>query len=155
MTGSAPTTTRPTTRSPTRRNAYFFDDFRLRGTFAPALRASDSPIAIACFRLFTFLPERPLLSVPSLRSCIARLTLLDAFFPYFLGMGASACKPLAIGGCARRVRTYRGEHGLAARHPARAGRGAPRQTRAATGGRPRHAGAEPSPRAADRARRRG
>ena len=27
----------------------------LRGTFAPALRASDKPIAIACLRLLTFL----------------------------------------------------------------------------------------------------
>src|SRR6476660_836174 len=55
----------------------------LRGTFAPARRASLSPIAIACLRLVTFLPERPDLSVPCFRSCIARLTLLCAFFPYF------------------------------------------------------------------------
>jgi hypothetical protein len=33
------------------------------GTFAPFSRASESPIAIACLRLFTFFPE-PLLSVP-------------------------------------------------------------------------------------------
>lgn len=46
------------------------------GTFAPARRASLKPIAIACLRLFTFLPERPDLSVPRLRSCTARLTLL-------------------------------------------------------------------------------
>jgi hypothetical protein len=39
-------------------------------------------MAIACLRLVTFLPERPLRSVPRLRSCIARLTLLCAFFPY-------------------------------------------------------------------------
>src|SRR5437867_9474125 len=55
---------------------------RFFGTFAPALRASDRPIAIACLRLVTFLPERPLFSVPSLRSCIARFTLLCAFLPY-------------------------------------------------------------------------
>jgi hypothetical protein len=36
-----------------------------------SLRASESPMAIACFRLFTVLPLRPLLRVPSLRSCIA------------------------------------------------------------------------------------
>src|SRR5262249_50874782 len=53
------------------------------GTFAPALRASDKPIAMACFRLVTRLPERPLRSVPCLRSSIARLTLLWALRPYF------------------------------------------------------------------------
>ena len=50
------------------------------GTLAPRLRASERPIAIACFRLLTFLPERPLLSVPALRFFIARLTLLAAPF---------------------------------------------------------------------------
>lgn len=49
------------------------DDFFL-GTFAPLLRASESPIAIACLRLFTVLPLRPLLSVPLFFSCIARFT---------------------------------------------------------------------------------
>src|SRR6185436_2520895 len=63
---------------------YFFrEDLRLRGTFAPARRASDRPMAIACLRLVTFLPERPLLSVPRLRSCIARSTFCSAFLPYF------------------------------------------------------------------------
>ena len=63
---------------------YFFlrEDFRRFGTFPPARRASDKPMAIACFLLFTRLPERPLLSVPCLRLCIARLTLRWAFFPY-------------------------------------------------------------------------
>jgi hypothetical protein len=51
------------------------------GTLPPSRRASDSPIAIACFRLLTFLPERPLRKVPSLRSCIARFTFCPAFFP--------------------------------------------------------------------------
>src|SRR5258705_6058085 len=67
----------------------FFDDLRplLRepfffGTFAPASRASERPIAIACLRLVTRLPDRPLFSVPRLRSCIARSTFLPAFFPY-------------------------------------------------------------------------
>jgi hypothetical protein len=58
------------------RDERFRLDDRLRGTFAPALRASDKPIAIACLRLVTRLPERPLLSVPCFRSCIARFTLL-------------------------------------------------------------------------------
>src|SRR6266487_5734925 len=60
---------------------YFFLAF-LRGTFPPARRASDSPIAMACFRLVTFLPERPLFKVPFLRSCIALLTFCAAFLPY-------------------------------------------------------------------------
>jgi hypothetical protein len=76
------------------RGCYFFldDDFRFddvrfeeerfRGTFAPARRASESPIAIACLRLVTFFPERPLLSVPLFRSRIARATFRDAFLPY-------------------------------------------------------------------------
>src|SRR4051812_42569351 len=61
------------------------DDFFFlpaEGTLPPSRRASDSPMAIACFRLVTFLPDRPLFSVPSLRSCIARSTFCDAFFPY-------------------------------------------------------------------------
>jgi hypothetical protein len=56
------------------------------GTFAPAALASDRPIAIACLRLLTFRPDRPLLSVPALRSLIARLTLVDAFLEYFRAM---------------------------------------------------------------------
>jgi hypothetical protein len=45
------------------------------GIFAPDLRASDRPMAIACLRLFTRFPERPLLSLPRFISCMARLTL--------------------------------------------------------------------------------
>src|SRR5262249_17777764 len=52
------------------------------GTLAPAFRASDKPMAIACLRLLTFLPDRPLFKVPRFLSCIALLTLLAAFFPY-------------------------------------------------------------------------
>src|SRR6188474_3875700 len=55
----------------------------LRGTFPPARRASLRPIAIACLRLVTFLPDPPERRVPRLRSCIARSTFSDAFFPYF------------------------------------------------------------------------
>jgi hypothetical protein len=43
----------------------FFEAFF--GTFLPLALASDNPIAIACLRLLTFLPERPLFSVPDLR----------------------------------------------------------------------------------------
>ena len=45
---------------------------RFFGTFWPAALASDNPIAIACLRLFTFRPDRPLLKVPDLRFFIAR-----------------------------------------------------------------------------------
>jgi len=51
------------------------------GTLPPARRACDNPIAIACFLLVTFLPER-LFSVPRLRSCIAFSTFSDVFAPY-------------------------------------------------------------------------
>jgi hypothetical protein len=62
--------------------ADFFAAVFFGGTFAPARRASDRPIAIACFRLLTFLPEPPLRSVPSLRSCMTLPTFACAFFPY-------------------------------------------------------------------------
>ena len=52
------------------------------GTLAPRRRASDKPIAIACLRLVTFLPDRPLRSVPRLRLCIARFTFFCAVRPY-------------------------------------------------------------------------
>lgn len=64
-------------------NYLFFrdpDDLR-RGTFAPFLRASLSPMAMACFRLFTFRPD-PLFSVPFFLRCIADLTRLPAALPY-------------------------------------------------------------------------
>src|SRR5256714_4247864 len=56
---------------------FFFEDFFF-GTLPPSFRASDNPIAIACFLLVTFLPDLPLFSVPSLRSCIAFLTFFCA-----------------------------------------------------------------------------
>ena len=49
------------------------------GTLPPSLRASDKPIAIACLRLVTFLPERPLLSLPDFSSCSAAPTFSFAF----------------------------------------------------------------------------
>jgi len=60
----------------------FFEALRFFGTFLPLALASDSPIAIACLRLLTFLPERPLFSVPAFRFFIARLTSVDAVFEY-------------------------------------------------------------------------
>jgi hypothetical protein len=70
----------------------FFVLFFFAGTFAPSARASDKPIAIACLRLLTFLPERPLRNVPFLRSRIALATFFDAFLLYFLAM---RCSPFA------------------------------------------------------------
>jgi hypothetical protein len=61
---------------------YFFD--RFFGTLAPFLRASERPIAIACFLLLTFLPDLPLLSVPALRFFMARPTFFAAPLEYFL-----------------------------------------------------------------------
>ena len=52
----------------------------LAGTLAPALRASERPIAIAC--LTRHLLAGPLFSVPFLRSSITFLTLDCAFLPY-------------------------------------------------------------------------
>jgi hypothetical protein len=72
---------------------FYFDDFRrdvrllvrFRGTLAPFFRASERPIAIACFRLVTLpaLPPLPLRSVPFFRRRIALSTRLLADFPYF------------------------------------------------------------------------
>src|SRR5271163_2467667 len=60
------------------RNYFFF------GTFAPFLRASESPIAIACLRLVTLppLPPLPERSVPRFSRCKALFTLLPAALPY-------------------------------------------------------------------------
>src|SRR5262249_1785174 len=51
------------------------------GTLAPFRRASDRPMATACLGSVTFLPVLPLLSLPSLNSCIASRTVSWAFFP--------------------------------------------------------------------------
>jgi hypothetical protein len=66
----------------------FYADFFF-GTFLPFERALESPIATACFLLFTVLPLLPLLSVPALRRSMARLTSRDADFAY-LGMAFSS-----------------------------------------------------------------
>src|SRR5687768_15107475 len=76
-------------------NDHFFRDVVLFfGTFAPDRRACDSPIAIACLRLLTFLPERPLFSVPRFRSRIAFSTFFEAFLPYF-----AMASPLSYRSC--------------------------------------------------------
>jgi hypothetical protein len=56
------------------------------GTFFPSARASERPIAIACLRLVTFLPDRPLFNVPALRFFITRSTSAEALFEYFRAM---------------------------------------------------------------------
>jgi hypothetical protein len=65
------------------------DDFR-GGTFAPLRLASLNPIAIACFRLFTFCPEL-LRSVPRFLRRIVDSTFFDADLPY-LAMRTSSCQ---------------------------------------------------------------
>jgi hypothetical protein len=59
--------------------------FFFGGTFAPFFRASDSPMAIACFRIFTLppWPDLPRRRVPLLRRRIALFTLLLAPLLYF------------------------------------------------------------------------
>jgi len=44
---------------------------------------------MACLRLVTLRPERPLRSVPFLRSVMARSTFCEAFFEYLRATGAS------------------------------------------------------------------
>jgi hypothetical protein len=63
-------------------------DAAFRGTRLPFLRAFESPIAIACLRLFTFppLPPLPLLAVPRLNSCISFSTSFEAPREYFLAI---------------------------------------------------------------------
>lgn len=58
------------------------DQLFFLGTFLPERLASDRPIAIACFLLFTFLPL-PLFSFPLLNSCISLSTFLPAEGEYF------------------------------------------------------------------------
>ena len=55
-----------------------------RGTLAPFFRASERPMAIACFRLFTLppLPPFPDRKVPFFFLCIALFTDLPAARPY-------------------------------------------------------------------------
>ena len=71
----------------------FFDDpdFELDfagGTFPPSRRASDKPMAMACLRLVTFLPD-PVFNVPRFNLCISVPTLSLAFFPYRLAIQPS------------------------------------------------------------------
>jgi hypothetical protein len=80
----------------------FFDDF-FAGTLPPSRLASESPMAMACLRLFTFLPE-PLFSVPRFISCMFSSTLSEAFLPYLLAMQNLRCA-----GCASGVRGVRGQ----------------------------------------------
>src|SRR5262249_32172057 len=55
---------------------------RRGGTFAPFFRASESPMAMACFRLLTVRPLLPLFSVPRFRRRIADATVFCADLPY-------------------------------------------------------------------------
>lgn len=57
--------------------------FGAAGTFAPSRRASDRPIAMACFGLVTLRPLRPDFSLPFFIARISRSTDFDAFGLYF------------------------------------------------------------------------
>jgi hypothetical protein len=76
----------------------FFDEDVLElvdfffGTFFPFCRASESPIAIACLRLVTFLPLPPLFNVPRLRLRMAPSTSLEALGEYFRAIGLGSCQ---------------------------------------------------------------
>jgi hypothetical protein len=71
---------------------FFFEAFF--GTFLPSALASDSPIAIACLRLVTLRPERPLFKVPALRFFITRSTSAEALLEYFRAFRAMMVLPL-------------------------------------------------------------
>jgi hypothetical protein len=76
------------------------DDFRCLGTEAPARRACDSPIAIACALDLTRGPlALPLWSFPRLNSCIAvRTAWADFFSPFFrLSIGTGNDPPFLAG----------------------------------------------------------
>jgi hypothetical protein len=61
---------------------------------APFFRASESPIAIACFLLLTFRPDLPLLSVPAFRFFMARPTFFAAPLEYFRFFAFLAIAPI-------------------------------------------------------------
>src|SRR5665213_3248177 len=73
---------------------FFFFVLFFFGTFLPSARASDNPIAMACLRLVTLRPERPLFKVPALRFFITRSTSADAFLEYFRAFRAMMILPL-------------------------------------------------------------
>jgi hypothetical protein len=76
----------------------FFDDFLdfFAGTFFPSRRASERPIAMACLRLVTFLPDLPLFNVPFLRFFIARSTFFAKALEYFRAIDRPPISPLSI-----------------------------------------------------------
>jgi hypothetical protein len=87
---------------------YFVEEDFLRGTLAPARRACESPMAIACLRLFTFFPERPLFNVPLFRSCNAFSTFSADFLPYratLLLLNWKESKDIGPGGPYQLIRT--------------------------------------------------
>ena len=69
-----------------------------RGTLAPFLRASERPMAMACFLLLTVppLPPLPDFNVPRFLRRIALPTVLLAAFPY-LGMVVSSRHNINLG----------------------------------------------------------
>ena len=70
------------------------DFFFAGGTFAPALRASDRPMAIACLRLVTFFPLRPDFSFPCFIAFISRSTDCGSFGTVFPPSRFFLCRTL-------------------------------------------------------------
>jgi len=62
---------------------FFFSLARFFGTLLPSARASERPMAIACFVLTMVLPERPDVSAPRFRLRIAASTFALAASLYF------------------------------------------------------------------------
>ena len=69
--------------------ARFAEDFFGGGTLPPAARASDNPMAMACLRLVTFVPDFPLFSVPAFISFMTLSIFSVAFLPYRPAMSFS------------------------------------------------------------------
>ena len=79
------------------------------GTFFPFFRASERPIAMACFWLFTVppLPPLPLFNWPRLRLCMALFTSLDALAEYFRAICVSPFETISRCSLVEAIRTHR------------------------------------------------
>src|SRR5437763_1431099 len=86
------------------------------GTRLPSRRASESPIAIACLRLFTFppLPPLPLFKVPRLSLRTSRSTSFEAPREYFLAITSASLGRDSVSYPSTGSRKMNGGHGTAA-----------------------------------------
>jgi len=125
--------TAPSLQSSTALARAVHDAFR-RGTFAPFLRASESPIAMACLRLFTLppLPALPDRKVPFFRRRMALATVFLDAAPYlrrdelfFLGAMVPPLKATNVGQSVSRIDQQAGNDRAGSRLPERAVRSQP------------------------------